>query len=134
MHSYITLTACFCLLGFQMSGLHTHIDEHGYDGTIQGTHMHVHSHQGDTAAHGDKDILGGDIHLDDHDYAGDKDVFLFDLGLSASKVLDFFILFSLSLFIAVKSICNYSPIYLDPHPDRHREHRWPQLRAPPSTS
>lgn len=122
--SIISLIACVCLLGFQMSGLHTHVDEHGYDGTPKGIHLHDFSNL-------DDDTPDDQNHLDDHDYTSDKDVFIFDLALGASKVLDFSILAGFNLFVATKSIYNYSSIYLHSQADRHREHRWPQLRAPP---
>ena len=131
MSSSITLIACFCLLGFQMSGLHTHVDEHGYDGLPKGIHLHDFSGHGEAVEH---DALDDQNHLDDHDYTADKDVFIFDLALGASKVLDFSILVGFSLFIATKSIYKYSSFYLYSYPDRHREHRWPQLRAPPPFS
>lgn len=132
--SFITLAACFCLLGFQTSGLHTHVDERGYVGTPQGTHFHGHSHHADGAEHADNGIVDGQNHLGDSDYAGDKDVSVFDLGLGASKISDFLIYLGFCLFIATKSIYRYSSNHLDSHPDRHREHRWPQLRAPPPSS
>ncbi|HAY45872.1 MAG TPA: hypothetical protein DCY55_06260, partial [Gammaproteobacteria bacterium] len=68
-----------------MSGLHTHVDEHGYDGTPKGIHLHDFSNL-------DDDTPDDQNHLDDHDYTADKDVFIFDLALGASKVLDFSIL------------------------------------------
>jgi hypothetical protein len=132
--SFVSLIACFCLLGFQMSGLHTHVDEHGYDGTPKGIHLHDFSDHVDTVEHLDNGILDGQNHLDDHDYTADKDVFIFDLALGASKVLDFSILAGFSLFVATKSIHKYSLIYLPSYSERRREHRWPQLRAPPTFS
>ena len=134
MPSIIILIACFCLLSFQMSGLHTHFNEHGYDGTPKGNHFDNYSHHVDAVEHVGNDNLEGQNHLSDHDYTGDKDVFVFDLALGASKILDFFILVGFSLFIATKSIYKFLPIYQYSHSDRHREHRWPQLRAPPPFS
>ncbi|MBT5032020.1 MAG: hypothetical protein HOM55_06965 [Proteobacteria bacterium] len=135
--SYIILAACFCLLGMQMSGLHTHVNERGYVGTPQNTHFHGHSHQAsDAVGHVDNGVLEGQKHLDYHGHTGDKDVSLFDLGLGlgTSKLSDFLILFGFSLFIAVISIYRYSKSNPKLHPDRHQEHRWPQLRAPPHFS
>jgi hypothetical protein len=79
------------LLGLQLSGLHMHVDDHGYSGAAHGAHVH--------------DAAGAHTHgaaVDPHDHSHDTDVAVFELGAIAAKHLVFLIAASVVLFALVR--------------------------------
>jgi hypothetical protein len=103
---------CVALLSVQWSGLHLHVDLDAHDSTPHISNLH-----------------GFDT--DKHDHEADVDVQLFDLSSSWYKLIQFFILATLVLFVA--SIFTRANL---PPPSKHYcYHRYhflrPILRAPP---
>jgi hypothetical protein len=109
--------ACLALLAAQWSGMHAHIDDHGFHGTVQG--MHGHHHHGPHADDGD----------DDH--GGDVDVRIVDYGLSVSKLMVFVVALGLTLFLLPPSSGNVLPPFVTPLVLRRRARWRPPLRGPP---
>jgi hypothetical protein len=105
------LIACVALIGTQLSGVHAHVDAHGFDGALQSAHEHHHDHG------------------DDHD--GDVDVQVLDLGLSTAKAVFLLFAVSLTLFLLPPSR-GHVPIEYETRQPLRRRLRWrPPLRAPP---
>ena len=108
----IVTLACLSLLGLQLSGLHMHVDAHGYSGAPHGTHVHE----------------GG---TDPHDHEHETDVTIVELGTIASKHLLFLIAVGFSLVILFSVSRRLTPIH-EPLIATGRRVRWrPLLRAPP---
>jgi hypothetical protein len=107
----LLLIACCALIGSQLSGVHAHVDDHGFAGAVQSTHGHHHDHG------------------DEHD--GDADVQVLDLGMSAAKAV--FLLFALAVTLFLLPAVR-GPVRFE-HEIRlplRRRLRWrPPLRAPP---
>jgi hypothetical protein len=129
----LLLFACLGLVASQISGVHMHVDSHGYAGSPAGTHVHS------TALdHGHSSLLEhGDApdhrHSGDPDHEGDRDV-ITDLGVGASKLLIFFASFGLLLIVVLRRDAKVRlPVRV---PSRKtRRIRWrPPLRAPPFVS
>ena len=107
----LTLT-CLSLLGLQLSGLHMHVDDHGYSGAPHGTHVH-------------------ESGTDPHEHEHDTDVTIVELGTIASKHLLFLIAGGFSLIILFSVSRRLTPIH-EPLIGTGRRVRWrPLLRAPP---
>lgn len=130
----IMVLACMSLLAVQVSGLHMHVDAHGYAGTPQSTHVHsqdTHSHGGDK--HRDHAALHEHPH-GDRSHDGDKDVSVIELNTGGSKLVILAVWSGLSLLIPLTLGEKLSPLAAVPRPvGRHT--RWrPPLRAPPLNS
>ncbi len=128
------LAAGLSLVALQLSGLHMHVDAHGYVGAPQGTHVHgqgVHSHETDTY------LAGADNrheHAGDQDHEGDKDVTIVELSIGESKLLVFLVWLGLGLFTVLRPANQIFPTAAVPRPVV-RNTRWrPPLRAPPHFS
>ena len=107
----LTLT-CLSLLGLQLSGLHMHVNDHGYSGAPHGTHVHE----------------GG---TDPHEHEHETDVTIFELGTITSKHFFFLIAVAFSLVTLFSVSRRLTPIY-EPLIATGRRVRWrPLLRAPP---
>lgn len=107
------LIACCAFIGTQLSGVHAHLDDHGFDGAVQSTHDHHHDHG------------------EEHD--GDVDVQVLDLGITAAKAV--FLLFAVALTLFLLSPAR-EPVRFEYEirlPLRRRLRWRPPLRAPPST-
>jgi hypothetical protein len=107
----LLLIACCAFIGTQLSGVHAHVDDHGFDGAVQSTHDHHHDHG------------------DEHD--GDVDVQVLDLGITAAKAV--FLLFAVSPTLFLLSPVR-GPVRFDYEirlPLRRRLRWRPPLRAPP---
>ena len=108
----LALIAIFSLLGLQLSGLHMHVDDHGYTGAPHGTHVHD----------------GG---TDPHDHQHETDVTIVELGTIASKHFLFLIAVAFSLAMLFSVSRRLAPIH-EPVISAGRRVRWrPPLRAPP---
>jgi len=131
----VVMVACLSLLAVQLSGLHMHVNDHGYTGTPQGTHVHgegTHSH-GDEADIHDAAIHGHE-HGGDQDHDGDKDVSIVKLGAGGSKLLILHAWLGLSRLIPLTLGEKLSPYSAAPR-FIGRHERWrPPLRAPPHLS
>ena len=112
MAGLLSLIAILSLLGLQLSGLHMHVDDHGYSGAPHGTHVHE----------------GG---TDPHDHEHETDVTIVELGTIASKHFLFLIAVGLSLVTLFSVSRRLEPIH-EPIISTWRRVRWrPLLRAPP---
>jgi hypothetical protein len=112
MAGLLALIAVLSLLGLQLSGLHMHVDDHGYSGAPHGTHVH----EGST---------------DPHDHEHETDVTIVELGTIASKHFLFLIAVSFSLMTLFSVSRRLAPIH-EPPIVAGRRVRWrPLLRAPP---
>ncbi len=108
----IVTLACLSLLGLQLSGLHMHVDDHGYSGAPHGTHVHE----------------GG---TDPHEHEHETDVTIVELGTIASKHFLFLVAVGFSLVTLFSVSRRLSPIH-EPVISTGRRVRWrPLLRAPP---
>jgi hypothetical protein len=105
------LIACVALIGAQLSGVHVHVDAHGFDGAVQSTLEHHHD--------------------DGDDHHGDVDVQVLDLGLSAAKAVFLLFAVSLTLFLLPPSRSPVLVEYAIQLPLRRRLRWRPPLRAPP---
>jgi hypothetical protein len=107
----LLLIGCCVFIGTPLSGVHAHVDDHGFDGAVQSTHDRHHDHG------------------DEHD--GDVDVQVLDLGVTAAKVV--FVLFALglTLFLLVPARGPVRFEYEIRLPLRRRLRWRPPLRAPP---
>jgi hypothetical protein len=107
----LLLIACCAFIGTQLSGVHAHVDDHGFDGAVQSTHDQHHDHG------------------DEHD--GDVDVQVLDLGMTAAKAV--FLLFAMGLTLFLLSPV-HGPVRFEYEirlPLRRRLRWRPPLRAPP---
>jgi hypothetical protein len=120
----------------QLSGLHTHANEHGYVGAPETAYSHVHTtDHGHQPEQSDSDhvhelSLGSADHV--HDYEDARDLSVFELASGKLKL-------SLAILAPAFLLCVSSgfPALLNPHfayrvlSGRHT--RWrPPLRAPPA--
>jgi hypothetical protein len=113
----ILYAVCLALLAVQWSGMHGHVDQHGFHGTVQGTHDHHHD--------------GHDSDGGDGDHGDDTDIRIVDYGLSASKLPVFILALGLALFLRPPSrgpviFTTITPLVL-----RRRARGRPPLRGPP---
>jgi hypothetical protein len=107
--------ACSSLLGLQLSGLHMHVDGHGYSGAPHGTHVH-------------------DGDADPHDHEHETDVSIVELGATGTKLLVFLIAVGISIALLFNLTARLAPAS-EPRPATGRRQRWrPPLRAPPPLS
>ena len=130
----IMLAAGLSLVALQLSGLHMHVDAHGYVGAPQGTHVHGQGAQG----HGtDTHLAGADDrheHTGGQDHDGDKDMSVVELNTGVSKLLVFLVWLGLGLFTVLRPADRISPNAAVPRLIV-RNMRWrPPLRAPPQFS
>lgn len=109
----LMLVAWLGLYGAQLSGLHMHVDGHGYSGAPHAAHSHT----------------GG---KDPHDHEHDTDVNIVDLGI-VSKYLLFLIAIPLSIVMLVGVIRRLVPSRAQVLPLRPRLRWRPPLRAPPAS-
>lgn len=95
----IGLTACFCLLAVQWSGMHRHADETGTIGAPEiaasHTHFHIHDH---AAEHGGlthpADVAhvpgspeaAAHSHEHEHEHEDEREVSVFDLAAGSAKL------------------------------------------------
>jgi len=129
--SFVVLAASASLLALQMSGLHMHVNRHGYAGIPVGTH--VHSMAGQTHSHGPAAHEHGASYgrHRDSEHDGDRDVSVVELGFGASKVMLFLGWVALGI-VGVLKLSRHAPApapILLPH--NHRNRWRPPLRAPP---
>jgi hypothetical protein len=109
----LVLLACLGLVGAQLSGLHMHVDDHGYSGAPHAAHSHA----------------GGD---DPHDHEHETDVKAVDFGTIASKHLVFLIAVALAIVMLVDAVRRLAPTHV-PMLAAGRRLRWrPPLRGPPA--
>ena len=131
------LAPCLCLLTLQLSGLHMHVDGHGYVGVPEPAHLHSrslldrhdveHSH----AAGADHSEHADGAHAHDETYEGARDVSLFDLSLSGAKV-PWALLAMVFLFVVAPLAGAFSRTDFVCRVPSGRHARWrPPLRAPP---
>ncbi len=130
------LAACLSLFALQMSGLHMHVDDHGYAGTPQGTHIHsqvknVYAVDAHLDHHGDDKVIAGHNHAGDHDFEGDKDLSVVDLLFGTSKIPIFLVWLGLCLFSIIRSGDKFSSKFSYHRPTGRRARWRPPLRAPP---
>jgi hypothetical protein len=108
----LVLLGCLSLLGLQLSGLHMHVDSHGYAGAPHGTHVHKRG-------------------ADSHDHEHETDVAVVKLGTIGSKHFLFLIAVGLTL-VTIFSVClRLAPAYAPAPPIGRRPHWRPPQRAPP---
>jgi len=114
-----------------LSGLHMHVDSHGYAGAPQTAHLHNQS----SHSHGKRKHLdGGDNrheHPGDQDHDGDKDISVVELSTGASKLLVFLVWFGLGLFVVLRLATTITPRSAVPKLIGRHTHWRPPLRAPP---
>jgi hypothetical protein len=131
--SPLLIVACAGLVASQMTGMHMHVDDHGYAGAPEGTHVHSTALRiGDHALHDHADSL---THHDrgDPDHEGDRDISITDLGTAASKLLIFIACFGLLVLAPIAGSEVRIPIRIAPRQSRRL--RWrPPLRGPPTFS
>lgn len=113
----------------QLSGAHTHANEHGHVGVPETGISHIHSHQHDAA--GASEANHGSAH-DVHDYEDARDVSFFELASGTLKlplaILALILLLSYYPRARTLASTNFAYPVLS---GRHT--RWrPPLRAPPS--
>jgi len=108
----LALFAVLSLLGLQLSGLHMHVDDHGYSGAPHGTHVH-------------------DSDTDPHDHEHETDVTIVELGTIASKHFLFLIAAAFSLAMRFSVSRGLAPIHEPPISAGRRTRLRPPLRAPP---
>jgi hypothetical protein len=107
----LLLLACAALVGAQLSGVHAHLDAHGFDGDVQSTLEHHHD--------------------DGDDHEGDVDVQVVDLGMGVAKAVCLLLAVTLSLFMLPLARGEAPPEYKSRLP-LGRRLRWrPPLRGPP---
>ena len=114
----VVLLVYLSLLGAQLSGLHMHIDEHGYSGTPHQTHSHAGG-----AAHGGA--------ADPHDHEHDTDVNVLELSTIASKHLLFLIAIAFTILLALEPRRHVMPRHVRVLSSGRRVRLRPPLRAPP---
>lgn len=124
----IALIAAVSLLTLQLSGLHMHVDEHGYVGAPVGTHLHSQA----AHHHGNGGELGD--HSDDHDFDGSKDLAVVELSAGASKLVLALVLLALALPILLRQSAVRLPTIVIPVLSGRRTRWRPPLRAPPLRS
>jgi len=131
------LAACVSLVALQLSGLHMHVDAHGYVGTPESTHLHGQAgghHHGDTAHSGIADASHEAVHGGDQGHSGDTDVSIVKLGAAVSKLLLYLIALGLALLMVLRPADEIAPTTTLPRPIGRHERWWPPLRAPPRLS
>jgi hypothetical protein len=129
--------ACLGLLGVQLSGLHMHLDAHGYSGVPVGTHVHHagdHHHDHAAAIHEHGAEEQHDRQRGDADHDGDQDVSVVQLAGAAGKIVLFFVWTVLG-FIVVRDVGSRISVPLLPFVPKRHPLRWrPPLRGPPAFS
>jgi len=129
----IALVAATSLLALQLSGVHMHIDEHGYVGVPEGAHSHNQlAHQHDIDA--EKNASHGHEHPEEPDYDGSKDLSIVELSGGASKLVLAFLLLVLVLPILARRCAGIFQILCAPVLSSRRTRWRPPLRAPPQLS
>jgi hypothetical protein len=142
--------ACVGLLVCQLTGLHMHVNEHGYAGIPVGTHIHrteipfedVGGHApgmlrpatglATLATHTDPADL--DHHPGDRHHDGDRDVSVIGVTAGVSKVFILSVCVALTFVIALSLGSRVSTPAFVPRPYARRERWRPPLRAPPVLS
>jgi hypothetical protein len=123
---------CVGLLTAQLTGLHMHMNAHGYVGVPVGTHVHrsdVHADERARIAHTEE--ANHDHHRGDPDHDGDRDVSVIELAAGVLKLLIFVAFVVLALVVVLRPGIRIRMPALAPRP-RPRHERWrPPLRAPP---
>ena len=87
----VMLAACVSLIALQLSGLHMHVDAHGYVGTPESTHLHGQAgghHHGDTTHLDLADTSHEAAHGGEQGHSGDTDVSIVKLGTAVSKLTE----------------------------------------------
>ena len=107
----ILLSALVALLGAQLSGVHAHLDSHGFDGAVQSTHDHHHD--------------------DGDENHGAVDVQVLDLGIATAKAVFLLFAICLTLLLLPPSRGQLPPAYEIRLPLRRRARWRPPLRGPP---
>jgi hypothetical protein len=107
----LLLIACLALVGTQLSGVHAHLDAHGFDGAVQTSHGHHHD--------------------DGDDHNGDVDVQVVDFGISAAKAVFLLFAIALTVFLLPPSRGHARFEHETPQPTRRRLRWRPPLRGPP---
>lgn len=131
----LLIFACLGLLASQLSGLHMHVDAHGYVGKLEGTHVHGTAVQArDRALADHADDMGHDHHIGDQDHEGDRDVSVVELGAGTAKILIFFAWLGLGLVIVLRRAGSVRIGAVVPRPKTRRDRWRPLLRAPPLSS
>ena len=108
----VVLLVYLSLLGAQFSGLHMHVDAHGYSGSPHASHSHS----------------GG---ADPHDHEHETDVSVLDLGMLASKHLVFLIAVAFSILLALELRRHIAPRHVRLLSSGRKVRLRPPLRAPP---
>jgi hypothetical protein len=131
----VLVLACLGLLSGQLTGLHMHVNEHGYSGIPVGLHVHRTQSLSEGAppmTHIDR--TDHNHHPGDRHHDGDRDVSAIELVAGVSKLfiplawvaLGFVIVLGLESRISLPAF-----VFLP----RARPERWrPPLRAPPGCS
>jgi hypothetical protein len=131
------LAACVSLIVLQLSGLHMHVDAHGYVGAPEATHVHGQAgghHQGH-ATHLDlADASHETAHTGDQNHDGDQDVSIVKFGTAVSKLLLYLIPLGLALLTVLRPAGKIAPATTLPRPIARHERWRPPLRAPPRLS
>lgn len=125
--------ACLGLLATQLTGLHMHMNAHGYVGVPVGTHVHrTDIRTGVNAGIALAEAANHDHHPGDPDHDGDRDVSVIELGAVVSKLPIFFFAFVAPGLVVIPRLgLRIRMPALTPRP-RPRYERWrPPLRAPP---
>lgn len=109
----LVVAVAVSLLAAQLSGLHMHVDAHGYAGSPHATHVH-------------KSGAGT------HDHGKETDVKAIDLGTVGSKHLFFLVAVVLTMTLLSSVVRRLTPIVAR-RMSPGRRLRWrPPLRAPPA--
>ena len=129
----IMVAACLSLVAMQISGLHMHVDAHGYAGMPEGTHVHGQPghHHGDVSHTHDVIVPEGHGHPGGEDHAGDKDISIIKFGTAVSKLLLYLMALGLILFLMVRPADTIALQKSAPRITARHERWWPPLRAPP---
>jgi hypothetical protein len=109
----VVLLVYLSLLGAQFSGLHMHVDAHGYSGSPHASHSHA----------------GGGA--DPHDHEHETDVNVLDLGTIASKHLLFALAVAFSILLFLEPCRHVMPRHVRALSSGRKVRLRPPLRAPP---
>lgn len=131
--------ACLGLLALQLSGLHMHVNAHGYAGVPVGTHVHHighHEDAGESLGHVHDEQYGQQRGASDHDgdHDGDQDISVVHLAGGAAKLVLLFLCAVLALAVIRYGATRIAFPRLS-FVSARRSLRWrPPLRAPPAFS
>lgn len=131
------LAACVSLIALQLSGLHMHVDAHGYVGTPESTHLHGQAgghHHGDTTHLDLADASHEAVHGGEQGHSGDTDVSIVKLGTAVSKLMLYLIALGLALLMVLNPADKIAPTTTLPRLIGRHERWRPPLRAPPRLS